>query len=64
VTDVLGGAIAHYVFISSISAYRELPPHARSTKTRRLQKATRAMERSRHAARTRSKRRCQGASRA
>ena len=27
VTDVLGGAIAHYVFISSISAYREFPPH-------------------------------------
>src|SRR5438094_640677 len=26
VTDVLGGAIAHYVFISSISAYREFPP--------------------------------------
>ncbi len=27
VTDVLGGAINHYVFISSISAYREFPPH-------------------------------------
>ena len=27
VTDVLGGAIAHYVFISSISAYQEFPPH-------------------------------------
>ena len=26
VTDVLGGAIAHYIFISSISAYREFPP--------------------------------------
>ena len=27
VTDVLGGAMAHYIFISSISAYREFPPH-------------------------------------
>jgi len=27
VADVLGGAIAHYTFISSISVYRELLPH-------------------------------------
>ncbi len=27
VTDVLGGAIAHYTFISSISVYRDFPPH-------------------------------------
>jgi 2'-hydroxyisoflavone reductase len=27
VTDVLGGAIAHYLFISSISVYRDFPPH-------------------------------------
>src|SRR5260370_30705859 len=27
VTDVLGDAIAHYLFISSISVYRDFPPH-------------------------------------
>src|SRR5438552_16834739 len=27
VTDVLGGAIAHYLFISSLSVYRDFPPH-------------------------------------
>lgn len=27
VTDALGGAIAHYTFISSISVYRDFPPH-------------------------------------
>jgi 2'-hydroxyisoflavone reductase len=27
VTNVLGGVIAHYTFISSISVYREFPPH-------------------------------------
>jgi nucleoside-diphosphate-sugar epimerase len=27
VTDALGGTIAHYTFISSISVYREFPPH-------------------------------------
>lgn len=27
VTEVLGGSIAHYTFISSISVYRQFPPH-------------------------------------